>query len=123
VIKRVLNVSFDCDDVATVSRFWSSALDRPLDVQSEHFAAIGINDGERAEPAWFFIKVPEQKAAKNRNHLDLLIDGPADVDELVRLGAQVLGQHEVPGGSHTWTVMSDPEGNEFCVSTEVFTLG
>jgi hypothetical protein len=123
VIKRVLNVSFDCDDVATVSRFWSSALDRPLDVQSEHFASIGMNDGERAEPAWFFIKVPEQKTAKNRNHLDLLIDGPADVEELVRLGARVLGQHEVPGGAHTWTVMSDPEGNEFCVSTEVFTLG
>jgi hypothetical protein len=33
---------------------------------------------------------------------------------LVKLGATVLGEHEVPG--LTWTVLADPEGNEFCVA-------
>jgi hypothetical protein len=32
----------------------------------------------------------------------------------VALGATEQAQHEVPG--FAWTVLSDPEGNEFCVS-------
>jgi hypothetical protein len=27
----------------------------------------------------------------------------------------------VPGGSHSWTVLQDPEGNEFCVANKSFT--
>jgi predicted enzyme related to lactoylglutathione lyase len=42
------------------------------------------------------------------------------LDELVALGATVVDEHEVPGGSHRWTVMADPEGNEFCVSSRVW---
>ena len=32
-----------------------------------------------------------------------------------------VAEHEVPGGSHRWTVMLDPEGNEFCVAAKSFT--
>jgi hypothetical protein len=32
---------------------------------------------------------------------------------VVDLGANVLGEHEVPG--LRWTVLADPEGDEFCV--------
>jgi hypothetical protein len=45
-------------------------------------------------------KVPEAKAAKNRVHLD--------IDELVVLGATVVGNHQISG--HGWTVMQDPQG-------------
>jgi Glyoxalase-like domain len=65
------------------------------------------------QPAWYFSKVPEPKRAKNRVHLDLVNPDPSAIDELVRLGATVVGDHEVPGGGHRWTVMQDPEGNEF----------
>ncbi|MGH3406280.1 MAG: VOC family protein, partial [Streptosporangiaceae bacterium] len=45
----------------------------------------------------------------------------AAVDELVRLGATVTGEHQLPGGRHRWTVLQDPEGNEFCIAASSFT--
>ncbi|MFD3730530.1 VOC family protein [Streptomyces sp. NPDC058632] len=63
-----------------------------------------------------FQRVPESKTAKNRLHL---APHPgegrreAEVARLERLGARVLRRVEEPSGS--WTVMTDPEGNEYCV--------
>ncbi len=122
MVLRVGNITFDCDDVLRVASFWSAALGRPLDDSSSaFFASIGGADGARAAPAWYFAKVPESKQTKNRVHLDLFDPDPAAVDELVALGATVQSEHEVPGGSHRWTVMHDPEGNEFCVAAKSFT--
>ncbi|MEE1807516.1 VOC family protein [Streptomyces sp. BE133] len=63
-----------------------------------------------------FQRVPEAKTVKNRLHLDVHA-GPerrdAEVKRLEALGATVLHRVEEPGG--TWTVLVDPEGNEFCV--------
>lgn len=63
-----------------------------------------------------FQRVPEPKTVKNRVHLDLHA-GPerreAETARLVGLGASVLRNVEEQGGS--WTVLADPEGNEFCV--------
>ena len=68
-------------------------------------------------PVLFFTEVPEEKAAKNRVHLDLAADLPLEdeVQRLEGLGATVRNWAE-DGGS-TWCVMLDPEGNEFCVVT------
>ena len=52
-----------------------------------------------------FDPVPEPKTVKNRIHWDVY----GDVDELLDLGATKLW--ETPH----WTVLADPEGNEFCV--------
>ncbi len=64
-----------------------------------------------------FQAVPEPKTAKNRVHIDLLV-GPeahdAEVERLVALGAAVVSDHDGPDGR--WTLMTDPEGNEFDVS-------
>lgn len=117
---RIANVTFDCDDVLKIAAFWSAVLGRPLDKGcSELFASIGGADGERREPAWYFNKVPEPKQAKNRVHPDLVSPDPSAIGELVRLGATVVGRHHI--GSHGWTVMQDPEGNEFCIAARSFT--
>jgi len=119
---NVANFTFDCTDVLRVARFWSAVLERPLDERSgEHFASIGGTDPDRIEPAWYFTRVPEAKHAKNRVHLDLTTPDPDAVQRLIALGATVVGEHAVPGGSHRWTVMQDPEGNEFCVAAKAFT--
>ena len=116
------NVTLDCDDVLLVARFWSAALGRPLDARSsEVFASIGGRDADRNELAWYFAKVPGPKRAKNRVHLDLFDANPTAVEDLEALGATVVGTHEVPGGIHGWTVLEDPEGNEFCVAAKPFT--
>jgi hypothetical protein len=118
---RVGNISFDCEDVLKMAAFWSAVLGRPVDAGgSEAYASIGGADGTRREPAWYFQKVPESKQAKNRVHLDLVNPDPSAVDELVRLGATIVQKNaELPG--HPWTVLHDPEGNEFCLAAKSFT--
>lgn len=118
------NILFDCDDVLKVAMFWSAALGRPLDRgSSELFASIAGSDPERTQPAWYFAKVPEPKRAKNRVHVDLTTPDPSAVEQLVALGAAVVGENQVPGRSHRWTVMRDPEGNEFCITAKPDTGG
>ena len=123
---RIASVTFDCADALTVGRFWSAALGRPLDpnASSDHasigFAGrrdtVGWAPVERAnDPTWMFAKVPEPKTAKNRMHLDLMSPDPeADVAHLIELGATRVADMNEYG--YEWTVMADPEGNEFCVA-------
>lgn len=119
---RVANVALDCDDVPKVAEFWSKALGRPIDVgASREFASIGGTDADRVEPAWYFNRVPEPKRAKNRVHIDLVDPDPNAVEELVRSGATVGSKHRLAPGGHHWTVLQDPEGNEFCVAAKAFT--
>jgi Glyoxalase-like domain len=112
---RLANVTFDCADPLAVAGFWSAATGRPIDPEaSEFFASIGIADDA---PGWFFIKVPERKTAKNRVHVDLVAaDREAEVERLVSLGASRLADHDEYG--HRWTVLRDPEANEFGVAQE-----
>ncbi|MGW2208527.1 VOC family protein [Streptomyces sp. NPDC001781] len=63
-----------------------------------------------------FQRVPEARSGKNRLHLDLHAGPEGRVEEVARLtalGATVL--REVSGPAGAWTVLADPEGNEFCV--------
>ncbi|MEU8864531.1 VOC family protein [Streptomyces umbrinus] len=63
-----------------------------------------------------FQRVPEPKSVKNRLHIDVHTgDRPreAEVARLTGLGAAVLREVKEQGGE--WVVMTDPEGNEFCV--------
>ncbi|MGA5319777.1 VOC family protein [Streptomyces seoulensis] len=63
-----------------------------------------------------FQRVAEAKSGKNRLHLDLHAGPERRVEEvarLVALGATVLREVNEPAGA--WTVLADPEGNEFCV--------
>jgi predicted enzyme related to lactoylglutathione lyase len=47
-------------------------------------------------------------------HIDLASRNPQDeIKRLIGLGAQVVEQRE--GNGTSWTVMLDPEGNEFCL--------
>jgi catechol 2,3-dioxygenase-like lactoylglutathione lyase family enzyme len=59
-----------------------------------------------------FAPVPEPKAVKNRIHPDVTT---ADLDALVAAGATVLRPRDEEIG---WTVLADPDGNEFCAFPE-----
>jgi catechol 2,3-dioxygenase-like lactoylglutathione lyase family enzyme len=106
------NITIDCGDVAAVSGFWSGVLGLPVDHANEYVAMI--NRDEVNGPTWLFIQVPEGKAAKNRMHVDFRTDDrEAEVDRVLRLGATRQGDHDEFGVR--WTVLADPEGNEFCI--------
>jgi predicted enzyme related to lactoylglutathione lyase len=113
---RAANITFDCEDALVVGRFWSTALRRPLDPDaSPYFASIGRQDPDPGQPNWFFAKVPEPRTVKNRVHVDLVADDvEAEIARLLDLGAERIADKSEYG--HTWTVMIDVEGNEFCVA-------
>jgi hypothetical protein len=123
---KIACVVIDCVDALVVGRFWSAATGRPLDPQaSSEFASIGFHGrrdphgwgpAERdADPTWLFARVPEPKAGKNRLHLDVAAADPeAEIARLVGLGATRVADRDEYG--FTWTLMADPEGNEFDIA-------
>ncbi|MGE0626130.1 MAG: VOC family protein [Pseudomonadales bacterium] len=115
-------IVFDSARPAELARFWAAALTgyavRPYDAaEIERLAALGFTpesdptvavDGPG--PTLFFQRSEQPKTQRNRVHLDL--STPDRVDEVARLaelGAHVRDEHD------SFTVMLDPEGNEFCV--------
>jgi Glyoxalase-like domain len=106
-------VTFDCSDPRRLSTFWSQATGYvPLTVRDD-FAALAAPD-ERGVRGILFWKVPEPKSTKSRMHIDLASTNPEqEIGLLVRLGAREVEYRE--GNGTSWTVMLDPEGNEFCI--------
>jgi predicted enzyme related to lactoylglutathione lyase len=110
---RLANVTIDCGDVFAQSQFWSQVLARPVDDGPNEFMATIARDDD-ASPTWLFLKVPEPKAAKNRMHVDFGADDrDAEVARILAIGATRVDDHDEYG--IRWTVLADPEGNEFCV--------
>jgi len=110
-------IDIDCADPDRLATFWQEALgwrrthDTPDEVALEPPEG-SLEDG--VAPDLMFLRVPDEKAGKNRLHLDLRPnDQAAEVARLEALGAR---RADVGQGSNvSWVVMADPEGNEFCV--------
>ena len=104
-------VVVDAADPARLGRWWQEALGWVVvDDDPEEFE---IRPGPDSFPGLLFVAVPEEKASKNRLHLDFRPeDQAAEVERLVGLGATRV---DIGQGDQTWEVLADPEGNEFCV--------
>ena len=121
---RLHEIVVDCEDAPSLAHFWTAVLDgyaiRPYDDDEiARLAEQGLTpetdpvvmlDGPG--PVLCFQQVPEKKVAKNRVHVDVVADADrqAEVARLVALGGSVHTEFD------TWTLMQDPEGNEFCVT-------
>lgn len=109
----VFNVTFDCADPRSLSRFWSEVTGYESREERDDFVRLRAPDGRGVRHLLFF-KVPEPKTVKNRMHVDLATrDVEAEVERLVGLGATEIDRRE--GNGTRWVVMHDPEGNEFCI--------
>jgi len=105
-------VTIDCADPRKLAEFWTEALGYTVLHDLEWFVVLSGGEGKLNLGLQ---KVPEPRTGKNRVHVDYHTeDRAAAVERLVKLGATVLGEEEVPG--LTWTVLADPDGNEFCVA-------
>ena len=118
MVSLVQNVAIDCADAYGLARFWSQALDWPI--LSERDREVVIGPADDAPVGICFMPTPDDKIVKNRVHLDLnpgpdasAVECEAEIERLIALGARRVdvGQR----GDETWTVLADPEGNEFCV--------
>jgi hypothetical protein len=133
-------VTFDCADPHAQAAFWAQVFGSEGEDHSalvDQLVADGrlpaderiVVDGRSAfrdvaacrdlsgtEPRLFFQRVPEDKVAKNRVHLDIHVDEDhkdAEVERLTKLGAKFVETHSDRGPvTH---VLRDPEGNEFCL--------
>ena len=104
----IRNVTFDAEEPERLASFWAAALGWP------RTGSLVVNP--RGAPRLNFERVPEPKVGKNRVHLDMNVDDRAGhVARLSALGATALQEVYDSGGEFSWTVMQDPEGNEFCV--------
>jgi predicted enzyme related to lactoylglutathione lyase len=118
---RLHHIVIDAHDLPGLARFWTQALGWKILSERENEIVIGTD--ENAPIGMCFMPVSELKTVKNRLHLDLT-SGAADRDqEIDRLLA--LGAHRVDigqTGAESWTVLADPEGNEFYVVRPKHTL-
>ena len=118
-------VTFDCPDPRKTAEFWAQALDYEIDAPNEYIGEVLLHDPKGVGQPLGFMKVPEPKVVKNRVHLDLHPVGRMEdeVARLVALGATVVETLQDPNEGYVeptiWTVMHDPDGNEFCVIEEL----
>jgi hypothetical protein len=137
-----LQVAIDCADPPELARFWCLALnyieqppppgydswdafaDQAEIPVAERFKYGSAIDPAGRGPRLFFRWVPEPKVVKNRLHLDVNVGAGLDGDErkaavrehaqrLIAAGATLVAErHE---SMSWWMVLTDPEGNEFCL--------
>ena len=110
-----IEFTLDCCNLKRTAQFWEAAL--ALDVEGEIDGRYIALSGHGVTLT--LQQVREPKTAKNRMHLDILVeDLPREVHRLEQLGAKRLTpvpRHEF---DQTWFVLADPDGNEFCVAQE-----
>lgn len=135
-------VTFDAADPARLGDFWAAVLGYVQQPPPAGFAswveflrqagyseeemdgAYAIVDPDGSGPRIYLQKVPEGKQAKNRVHLDVNVGAglegaerrakvDAEVLRVTGLGATLL--RELSEHDEYCAVMTDPEGNEFCL--------
>lgn len=107
-------VTLDCLNTDRLAEFWEQALS-PLYYRRSLDAPPYLSLVSDHGPTLLLQRVPEAKQSKNRMHLDLGVsDVQAEVDRMIDLGATVVSGDHAEIGFH-WSVLQDPEGNEFCV--------
>lgn len=119
----IREIVFDCARAPALARFWAGLLDgyavRPYDqTEIDRLAARGLTpetdptvlvDGPG--PILCFQQVPQRSYQSNRVHLDIAVaDRRQEVRKVLALGGEVV--REAP----EYTVMRDPEGNQFCIA-------
>ena len=111
---RLHHIVIDTHDLPGLARFWTQALG--WRVLSERDEEIVIGPDVTAPVGICFMPVTDAKTVKNRVHLDLttsVVDRDAEISRLLTLGARRVDIGQT--GQESWTVLADPEGNEFCV--------
>ena len=137
-------VTFDCADPNRLAQFWAEALGYKMQEppagystweawlaahnipEDQWNSASAIIDPDGRGSRIYFQQVPEPKTVKNRVHLDVNVGGGAqtaiderrakvgqEVERLIALGATKVREVEQRG--EYWVMMTDPEGNEFCL--------
>lgn len=116
---RISHTTVDCHNAFVLSEWWKSILcytdlpEDPNEPGDDECMIVDPVSGHRL----LFVETGDPKVSKNRIHLDL---APTDrtrdeeIRRVVDLGATEVADRRNPDGTG-WTVLADPEGNEFCI--------
>ena len=115
---RAIGITLDSNDPVMIADFWQEAIGFKKRIgEGDPYITLSDSDVGRPLNHLTIQRVPEGKVAKHRLHFDLFVsdDEPA-IARLQELGATVVVPATGPGHTGmTATVMTDPEGGEFCV--------
>ena len=111
---RVGSIVIRVDDIARQTAFWSAALDYvPREDDDDDFVLLRPRDG--VGPNVSLDRVRSTVQIPPRIHLDLYADDQAaEVARLLALGATEVHWDKRPPDAD-YVILSDPEGNRFCV--------
>jgi hypothetical protein len=124
---RFTEIVVDSHDYRALARFWAAVLDYHVVDEDEYGTEIAPYESEPADlaeqmraappvPTIVFGPVPEGKTVKNRLHIDVRPTDRTTAEEVERILALGATRADVgQKGDESWTVLADPEGNEFCV--------
>ena len=119
MLTRLVQIHIKARDDSALGRFWAGALGWGVSSEAPGVTNLEPEGFVYPDPAAVCIDIvadPQPKTVKNRVHINLATTSAAHQGDLVarlqELGATQagVGQGDVP-----WTVLADPEGNEFCV--------
>jgi predicted enzyme related to lactoylglutathione lyase len=107
-------IAIDSVNPRALGQWWADALGWAVWDEPDGFCVAPPSDSGQTELV--FLKVPEDKAMKNRVHLDFRPDDQdAEVARFESLGAKRVNVGQEGNPDVTWVVLADPDGNEFCV--------
>jgi predicted enzyme related to lactoylglutathione lyase len=108
---RLGSTVINCADLELMTGFWSQALHlKPSSQQGDD--DFRVLRGDRVNLSLQVADTPV--TGRDQMHLDLYTDEQAaEVERLTGLGARVVRHVQNP--DEDYVVMTDPEGNEFCV--------
>ena len=123
---REIQVTFDCSSPRAVGRFWCEVLGYEPVLPPAGDAWFAATDPSGNGPRLYFQRVPEDKTAKNRVHLDVRVatglEGQdrvaaleAEAARLVEFGAERVRLLVADDENEACLVIRDVEGNEFCL--------
>jgi len=108
---RLSSAVINCADIELMTSFWSEALGL-VPSSSAPDDDFRVLRGRPMNVSLQLARTPIR--ARDQMHLDLYTDDQAgEVERLVQIGAKVVRHNRDP--EDDYVVMTDPEGNEFCV--------
>lgn len=109
----VETVTFDCREPDRLAQWWARVLGGTVNALVPGEFVLVTHDGG---PKLGFQRVDDPTPGKARIHLDFAVsDLEMEVERLVSLGATESAHHSF-GDDFRWVVLTDPDGNAFCIA-------
>lgn len=111
-VLRPGNIVFNTQEPERLSEFWAALTG--YEPRALFGTNVGLRDSFGRGPHLTFQQCDANDPVDGNRHVDFYADDPDDVAErALQLGGDFV--QRVSEGEDRWVVLTDPDGNEFCV--------